>query len=428
MNGTVLVVDDDAAVLDLTALFLTKNGFTVYTAASAASALEKSSELDGRIDLLIADLELPDGSGIEVARQIKAVAPRAKTLFVSGYPIEDRGNVDAALVSQLGNGSVEFLSKPYSGPELMACVTRLLDNNADVADAGITGVKEPAPHGTSGAFNTLEGQAGMLDLVHDAVIVRDLDGRILYWNHGAETLYGWSKEQASGAVADDLLFTVFPCPVENILAALRETQCWEGELYQTVRNGRTVVVATRWAMREVGDGQVEILQLDRDITDQKKVEDGFRGVNHEMQLRLEELRRAENMSLSLLESAPDAMVITDMAGRIVLVNTQAEKQFGYSRDELLGQHVEMLMPRRVRDRHHEHRAGYTAKPRVRHMGEHGAFFGLRKSGEEFPVEISLSAIETGTGMLIISAIRDVTDRKRLERLGPNRAARAEGSS
>ena len=122
----------------------------------------------------------------------------------------------------------------------------------------------------------------------------------------------------------------------------------------------------------------------------------------------------ENKFRALLEAAPDAVLIVDANGTIVLVNGQTEKMFGYSREELLGKPVEMLVPQRHRHTHSAHRGNYNASPRVRMMGSGMELLGLRRDGSEFPVEISLSPAESEDGFQVFSTIRDVTDRKRLE--------------
>jgi protein-histidine pros-kinase len=124
--------------------------------------------------------------------------------------------------------------------------------------------------------------------------------------------------------------------------------------------------------------------------------------------------RRQMLDLSLLEAVPDATLVVDLEGRITFANAQVERLFGYWREELAGRPIETLVPERLREAHLRHRAAYAAAPRTRAMGVGQELFGLRQDGSEFPVEIALSPLGEGPDVLVIAAIRDITDRKRTE--------------
>ncbi len=135
----------------------------------------------------------------------------------------------------------------------------------------------------------------------------------------------------------------------------------------------------------------------------------------ELEVQVRELQRVETQFRMLLESAPDAVVIVDESGEIVLVNEQTEEMFGYERRDLVGQSVEILVPERFRRQHLIHRSAYGRCPHTRSMGANVELFGRRRDGSEFPAEISLSPRPIEDGMLVFCSVRDVTRRKIAER-------------
>jgi PAS domain S-box-containing protein len=137
---------------------------------------------------------------------------------------------------------------------------------------------------------------------------------------------------------------------------------------------------------------------------------GWVGMNTD----ITERKQAEETFRRVVEGAPSAMIMVTTDGRISLVNTQAERLFGYRRDELLGQRIELLVPARFRQHHPGYRERFHADPQVRPMGAGRDLFGLRKDGSEFPVEIGLNPIETPQGLAILASIIDITERKQLE--------------
>jgi len=245
-------------------------------------------------------------------------------------------------------------------------------------------------------------QTQMLDQAYEPIFLRDHKDRIVYWNKGAERLYGWPATEAVGRVSHDLLQTTFAEPLEEISRKLESGGHWEGELMHRTRNGSRVTVLSRW-VRELGVAEPHVMEANIDMSER------------EQRLAAEEATRLERRFRQLLEAAPDAIVEVAADGKIVLINRIAEEMFGYLRDELLGQSVDLLVPDAIRRQHYRHRDSYLEFPRTRPMGTGLDLHARRRDGSLFPVEISLSPIQTEGGMHVTAVIRDVTERKRAEK-------------
>lgn len=235
----------------------------------------------------------------------------------------------------------------------------------------------------------------------DAVVITAVTGEVLHWNAGAESALGYCAGDALGKSLRRLLV---PEDQHGDYRRIVATALHEGsvvyELVCRCKDGTLIHMDGTCKLIRAAPGEAEyLLFAQKDVT------------------RLRVARQAQTLSHGygeLLEAMPDGIVLVNPTGQIVRVNSQTETMFGYSREELQGRDVECLLPERLHADHRRRRAEYFAHPRHRTMGKDLELWGLRKNGSEFPIDLSLNPLRTENGVLAISAIRDITERKRVE--------------
>ncbi len=233
------------------------------------------------------------------------------------------------------------------------------------------------------------------------VIVRTLDGKILFWGQGLRALYGWSAEEAIGRVAHELLSTVFPMPKSQIEAELLRTGEWRGELVQRHRDGHRLVVASQWALhRDAAGNPMSVLMVNWDVTAAKRAQ----SMVEEREARLR----------SVLETAPDAIITIDEQGSVQSFSIAAEKLFGYSAGEVIGRNVNMLMPSPYRERHDGYLRRYLDTGEKHIIGIGREVEARRKDGTVFPIELAVGEVKLAGTHIFTGFIRDLTARARME--------------
>jgi len=231
----------------------------------------------------------------------------------------------------------------------------------------------------------------------DAVVVVNEDGAIVAASRSAEIMFGYEPGELTGRNIEVL-----------VPAAQRAEHARQRQRYEGAPHARPIVSGLPLqGQRKDGstfDAQIALSPIRSDSG--KLIFSTIRDISAD--------DTSEAYFRNVLESAPDAMIIIDYFGKIAVVNAQAEKMFGYAREDLVGQEVEMLLPDEVRERHISHRAAFSADPQLRPMGSGLELYGLRSDGVRFPVEISLSPFTSASGAFVSSVIRDVTSRKAME--------------
>jgi PAS domain S-box-containing protein len=273
----ILIVDDERQNRQLLEVMLKPEGFVLSTASSGEEALAMVAQEPP--DLILLDIMMPGMDGYEVAGELKANVATKNIPVIMVTALDDRN----ARLRGLSAGAEEFLSKPVDRAELVVRVrnlSRLKTSGDDKYDQMLEGEVDSRTANLLTRTKTLEEQAAvlteqaaLLDLAQDAIVVRDMQSRILFWSRGAETLYGWRSHEAIGRSTQEVVKTEFPEGGEHMEATLLRQGQWEGEAVQRKRDGTRVIVAIRAALQRDADGTpVRILAINNDITGRKQIE------------------------------------------------------------------------------------------------------------------------------------------------------------
>jgi PAS domain S-box-containing protein len=410
----VLVAEDEqpllAAIRDL---IEGEDGLQFVGAASDADAvIELARTLHPDVALL--DMRMPGGGGPRAAREIRAASPDTRVVALSAF------SGRASVLEMLGAGAIAYLVKGESPAEIVEAIRRAARGQSSLSGemaseiaGGMAFVNEERDRAEEELRRREARFRALLESAPDGLAIIDANGSVVMVNRQIEALFGYPREQLVGQSIDILLPTRFRDRHlrhrSSYFADPSTRSMGAGlELAGLRRDGSEFPVDISLSSIETEEGPLAIAFV-RDITERIASET----------LR----RRGEERFEALLESAPDAVVIVDSEGTILFVNEQTENLFDYARDELRGRPVDLLLPERFHSRHPVHRQKYMADPRTRPMGVGLELAGRRKDGTEFPVDISLSVLETDEGPVATAFVRDVTDRQARGQLERDLAAR-----
>jgi protein-histidine pros-kinase len=316
-------------------------------------------------------------------------------------PLEDRDATRHWLrvAASEGNATFEGRRRRKDGSTLFAAATaKLLRPNGENEPLVVLNDRDVTSLKSQREAEILQTRfPGVLEAAPDAIVLVDDSGAMVLVNSATERLFGFARHELLGQPIEMLVPERYrskhPSHRTGYFVDPRTRPMGSGlELSGRRKDGTEFPVEISLSPLTIDETTMAMAAI-RDVTARKRNEAKFRG---------------------LLEAAPDAMVIVDRDGRIALVNSQTEQLFGYSREELLGQSVDVLVPHPVRDRHGSHRDKFFSDPHRRPMGSGLALAGRRKDGSEFPVEISLSPVQTEDGLLVTAAVRDITYRVNVE--------------
>ncbi|MGB3205736.1 MAG: response regulator [Crinalium sp.] len=270
-KGIILIVDDTPTNLEILLNFLEDYGYKVVVSEDGESAMEMAEYAPP--DLILLDIIMPGIDGFETCRRLKAnqVTQDIPIIFMTALA----DNVDK--VKGLNLGAVDYITKPLEHEEVLARINihlRLQNLTKKLIDQNVRLEEEIKQR--QQAQQKISEQAALLDIATDAIFVQDLSNNIVFWNKGAERLYGWEAEEAIGKNVLEFLYKEIPSEIQEPLQNITSTGEWLGELHQVTKDGKNLIVTSRWTSVLDANGQLKsILVVNTDITEKKQLESQF---------------------------------------------------------------------------------------------------------------------------------------------------------
>jgi PAS domain S-box-containing protein len=402
----VLIADDDRALAAALADTLSSTGDLEVVATRHDTDAVVNAAVIYKPEVILMDVKMPGGGGVVATRRVLEMQSRVAIVGLSAH--EDH----TTAMQMLEAGAIAYIVKGMPEHEIVDAIRRASRGQLSMpAELGAGLFRElqtklAARTESETALRASEERArALLDAMPDALVVVDGRGRIEVANGPTQRLFGYGPGELIGQSIAVLVPERFRGSHEDLVGGFmkhpRARAVGSGiPLSGRRKDASEFAVDISLSPIATPHGPAVVAAI-RDITDFRDADD----------LR----RKSDRVLRSVLESAPDAMVVVNSQGRVQIVNSRTEQLFGYTRSELLGMSVDDLVPASLRSTHAAHRARFFRDPELRPMGRGLELFGRRRDGTEFPVDISLSPLPTDEGLLVIAAVRDVTDRKLAEK-------------
>ncbi|OPY79761.1 MAG: Oxygen sensor histidine kinase NreB [Syntrophorhabdus sp. PtaU1.Bin058] len=352
-----------------------------------------------------------------------------------------RLNIDKVLrEGQIVLGSRQYRRKDGTRIEIEISSTLISYGEAQVAMVNVRNVtdRKRSEEELQRQATTLHEQAELLDIAEDAIIVRDMKDRVVFWNRGAEERYGWTRQEALGKASHTLLKTQFPKPLEEIKALLLQNERWDGDLVHVRRDGSTIIVESRWGLRRDKAGNpIAIMEINNDITKRKQVEEALQKAKDELELRVagrteelqganerltmelnrrkrieDMLRKGAEQYKNLFENSPIGIYRVSADGRIIMANPTLIRMLGYESLDALAA---------ARSKLAGYQPSYLRKKLKKLLAKNGRVRGFeaqwkRNDGSVISVRENAKAIWNidGTIQCYEGTVEDISERKEAE--------------